>query len=255
MTQAKPYGSHMIPGMVYTSQQSPSTPEETARMQRTPYRQAIGSLMYLAVGTRPDIAFAVSMLSRFLNNPGDAHWEAVKRLFRYLKGTKDLQLTYGGEQHDLQSYTDADGNVQEDRRAISGTAILIDGGAISWAAKRQELVTLSTAEAEYVAATHAAKDTLWVHKLVQELTPDILDLPSTLHCDNQSAIALATTDNYHARTKHMDLRYYFIRDLINKGVIKFCYCPTEDMVADILTKALPRWKVAALSTALGLRRA
>ena len=129
MTNARPYGSSMIPNIVYMSQQSPSTPEEAARMQRVPYRRAIGSLMYLAVGTRPDITFAVSILSRFLDNPGDAHWEAVKRLFRYLNGTKDLQLTYGGERHNLQSYMDADGKAQEDRRAISGMAILIDGGA------------------------------------------------------------------------------------------------------------------------------
>ena len=114
---------------------------------------------------------------------------------------------------------------------------------------------MSTTEAEYIAATHAAKEVLWLHKLVHELTPDILDLPSTLYTDNQSAIVLATTDNYHARTKHLDLRYHFIRDLISKGLIKLHYCPTEDMVADILTKALPKWKVAVMSAALGLHRA
>ena len=97
MTEAKPYGSPMIPGAIYGKKDSPSSPDEATRMQRTPYQQAIGSLMYAAVATRPDIAFAVSILSRFLNNPGDAHWEAVKRVFLYLKSTKDFTLTYGGE--------------------------------------------------------------------------------------------------------------------------------------------------------------
>jgi hypothetical protein len=255
MADVKPYGSPMIPGAIYTKKESPSSPEEAARMQRTPYRQAIGSLMYLAVATRPDIAFAVSILSRFLNDPGDAHWEAVKRIFRYLKSTRDLQLTYGGERHDLEGYTDADGGGQEDRRAISGYAFLVDGGAISWGAKSQELVTLSTAEAEYVAATHAAKEALWLHKLFGDILPELLHPPTVLQCDNQSAIKLATTDNYHARTKHLDQRYHFIRDLSHKNVIKLCYCPTEDMLADMLTKAVPKWKVAAQATALGLRRA
>jgi hypothetical protein len=255
MADAKPYGSPMIPGIIYSKNDSPSSPEEATRMQRTPYRQAIGSLMYAAVATRPDIAFAVSILSRFLNNPGNAHWEAAKRIFRYLKSTKDYALTYGGERHDLEGFTDADGGTQEDRHAISGYAFLIDGGAISWGAKRQELVTLSTAEAEYVAATHATKEALWLHKLFKDILPHLLHPPTTIQCDNQSAIKLATSDNYHARTRHLDQRYQFIRDLINKSVIELRYCPTEDMVADILTKALPKWKVAAHSTALGLRRA
>ena len=135
MMDAKPYGSPMIPGAIYSKSNSPSSPEEAAHMQRTPYRQAIGSLMYAAVATRPDIAFSVSILSRFLDNPGEAHWQAVKRIFHYLKFTKDFQLTYGGERHDLEGYTDADGGTQEDRCAISGYAFLIDSGAISWGTK------------------------------------------------------------------------------------------------------------------------
>jgi hypothetical protein len=113
-SDAKPFGSPMIPGAVYSKKDAPSSPEEASRMERTPYRQAIGSLMYAAIATRPDISFAVSALSRFLANPGDAHWEATKRVFRYLKGTKHFQLTYGGERQDLLGYTDADGSTQED---------------------------------------------------------------------------------------------------------------------------------------------
>jgi hypothetical protein len=118
--------------------------------------------MYAAIATRPDITFAVSTLSQFLDNPGEAHWEGVKQIFRYLAGTKDRTLTYGEERHELLGYTDADGASQPHRRAISGYAFLIDGGAVSWSSRKQELVTLSTAEAEYVAATHAAKECIWL---------------------------------------------------------------------------------------------
>ena len=251
LADAKPCTSPMVPGFVYTKDHSPSSPEEAAQMKKTPYREAIGSLMYVAVATRPDIAFAVSALSQFLSNPGRAHWEAVKRVFKYLSGTKTLELTYGGERHGLEGYTDADGATQEHRHAMSGYAFLIDGGAVSWSSRKQELVTLSTAEAEYVAATHAAKEAIWLRKLVGELFPHLLT-PTPLHCDNQAALKLATDDNYHVRTKHIDIRYHFIRHVVAIGALKLHYCPTEDMVADIFTKALPRWKVVAHIHSLGM---
>ena len=223
-------------------------------MKMVPYREAIGSLMYASVATRPDISFAVSTLSQFLNNPGHAHWEAVKRIFRYLSGTRDYELTYGVERHDLLGYTDADGAVQEHRHAISGNVFLLDGGAISWSSRKQELVTLSTAEAEYVAATHAAKEAIWLRKLIFEIFPT-LKAPTTLYCDNQAALRLATDDNYHARTKHIDIRYHFIRYVVASGALQLVYCPTDDMTADILTKGLPKWKVNFHVVSLGLRRA
>jgi len=135
----KPYGTPMVPSVVYLKDDAPSTREEEARMSRTSYREAIGSLMHLGVATRPDIAFAVSTLSHrhFLDNSGDTHWEAVKRIFRYLAGTRTLQLTYGGERHNLLGYTDADGATQEHRRAIPGYAFIIDGGATSWASRKE----------------------------------------------------------------------------------------------------------------------
>ena len=146
LVDVKPYSSPMISGLIYTKNDSPSTPEEVAQMKNTPYQEAIGSLMYIAVATRPDIAFAVSALSQFLSNPGKAHWEAVKWVFHYLSGTKTLNLTYSGKQHSLEGFTDADGATQEHRHTMSGYAFLIDGGAVSWSSRKQELVTLSTAE-------------------------------------------------------------------------------------------------------------
>ena len=254
LDNAKPIPSPIIPGISYSTNDGPADETEAARMAKTPYREAIGSLMYASVATRPDISFAVSTLSQFLENPGEMHWEAVKRVFRYLTGTKGHTLTYGGERHELTGYTDADGSGQDHRRAISGFAYLIDGGAISWRSRKQELVALSTAEAEYVAATHAAKEGIWLRRLIGELY-DIVIPATTLYCDNQAALTLATTDNFHARTKHIDIRYHFIRYSVEIGAFKLIYCPTNDMVADILTKALPGWKVKGHTAALGLRSA
>ena len=146
-------------------------------------------------------------------------------------GTKKWLLTYGTEQKGLIGYADADGASQEHCHAISGYAFLIDGGAISWGSRKQELVTLSTTEAEYVAATHAAKEIIWLCRLLGELFGPLTN-PTLLYSDNQSAIALTKDGNYHARTKHIDIRYHFIRFTIDKGSIHLLYCPTGDMVAD-----------------------
>ena len=141
----------------------------------------------------------------------------------------------------------------EHRSAISGYTFLIDGGAVSWMSRKQELVTLSTAEVEYVAATHAAKECIWLRRLIGELFPSLITR-TTLHCDNQAALTLAVDDNYHARTKHIDIRYHFICQCIVRKVIDLVYCPTDDMTADILTKALPQWKVICHSLGLGLHQ-
>jgi hypothetical protein len=148
-------------------------------------------------------------------------------------------------------YTDADGSMAEDRRAISGYAFLIDGGAVSWSSKRQEIVSLSTTESEYVAATHGLKEAMWLRSLLSEVFGSFKDT-TVLLCDNQSAIALARDHQYHARTKHIDVRYHFIRWVVDQGVVRLVYCPTEDMVADVLTKALPSPKVKHFAAGLGL---
>ena len=122
--------------------------------------------MYAMLGTRPDISYAVTTLSKFSSNPGSAHWEAVKRVYRYLTGTRKLWLTFGGIEKELVGYADADGSMNEDRHTLSGYVFLVDGGAVSWSTKRQEIVLLSTTESEYVAATHATKEALWLRSLI-----------------------------------------------------------------------------------------
>ena len=131
---------------------------------------------------------------------------------------------------------------------------MIDGGAVSWSLRKQELVTLSTAEVEYVAAMHATKESIWLHCLIGELFPNSILQSTTLLCDNQAALHLAMDDNYHARTKHINIRYHFICDVVLQGMIKMLYCPTDDITVDILTKVLPCWKVACHRLRLGLSR-
>ena len=146
---------------------------------------------------------------------------------------------------------DADGASQEHRRAISGYVFMVDGGAVSWCSKKQELVTLSTTEAEYVAQTHAAKEAMWFCQLLTELFGSV-ETPTSLFSDSKSAIALANDGHYHACTKHIDIRYHFIRYVIDAGTIKLVYCSTDDMTADTLTKALPSVKAKHIAKALGL---
>jgi hypothetical protein len=241
----------------------PKNPAELEKMRHVPYKEAIGSLMYAVVGSRPDIAYSVSLLARFMQNPGRTHWEAVKRVIRYLKGTKDAKLTIGRggtfawaledkrERRGLEGFSDADGNSQEHRHAISGYAFTIDGGAVSWNSKKQSLVSLSTTESEYVAVTHASKEAIWIRMFISDVFRPLTS-PVLLYCDNMSAIDVAKNDRYHARTKHIDIRYHFIRDIINKRLIDLRYCPTEDMAADIFTKALPKPTFERLRTYLGV---
>jgi len=247
----KPVSLPMETNIHLSSAQSPQTTQEIAQMRNIPYHEAVGSLMYASLGTRPDITYAVQTVSRFSKNPGLAHWEAVKRIFRYLKGTKGLWLSYGGQQKELKGYADADGSMAEDRHAISGYAFLFHGGAVSWAAKRQEIVSLSTTESEYVAVTHASKEALWLRSLISQLF-DIKLEATTLFSDNQSAIALTQDHQYHPRTKHIDIRFHFIRWIVENGSLRLIYCPTEDMLADTLTKALPSPKVKHFAVELGL---
>ena len=160
-------------------------------------------------------------------------------------------MTYGGIEKALVGYTDADSSMDEDHKAISGYAFLIDGGAVSWSSKKQEIISLSTTESEYVAATHATKEALWLRSLIAEVLSPV-DGAITLFSDNQSAIALAKYHQYHARTKHIHIHFHFIRWVIDDGKLCLIFCPTNNMVADSLTKALPLPKVKHFTAEPGL---
>jgi len=208
------------------------------------YAALIGSLMYLAIGTRPDIAFAVNKLEQFMQNPRPIHWTAVKRVFRYLKYTRTNKLTYGGDDDllntDFNIFCDANwASDASDRKSISGYVITMAGGAVSWSSKKQTSVALSTAEAEYVAATHVAKQVLWQRSLFTELDFDI-PTTSTIFTDNQAAISISHHPEFHSRTKHINIAYHFLRDLIAEGILNTIYVNMRENLADLFTKGLPR---------------
>ena len=251
LTDAKLHNMPMIPSAFYFKDDSPSLQQDAACMCKVPYCKAVGSLIYASVATHPDINFAVSTLSQFLENLGEVHWEAVKHVFWYLSGTQHYALTYRGEKHDLVGYMDADGALQDHCQAISGHAFLIDSGTISWSSCKQELVTLPTAEAEYITAMHAIKECIWLCHLIGELLPSPLST-TTLYCNNQATLKLATDNNYHVQTKHIDICFHFICQVVASKAVDICYCPTDDMTANILTKVLPCWKVLCHALGLGL---
>jgi hypothetical protein len=228
----------------------PNDPNESETQGESPerasasYATLIGSLMYLAIGTRPDIAYSVQRLAQFTQNPKPVHWTAVKRIFRYLKGTRTLGLTYGGSEEELNHeelniYCDADWASDADRKSVSGYVVTLAGGAVAWSSKKQSTVALSTAEAEYVAATHCAKQVIWHRSLLKEVG---IPLPSTstIFSDNQAAVSIAHHPEHHARTKHINIAHHFLRDLVQDGMLNLVYINTHVNLADLFTKSLPK---------------
>jgi hypothetical protein len=247
----------MDPSVKLNASMSPSTSEDIDAMRSIPYLQAVGALMYLAVATRPDISYSVGVLARFNKNPGLRHWKAVKHLFRYLKGTLDLKLTYAPNPSSdslFTTYTDADfaGN-PDNSRSTGGYVVKMGTGAISWSSRLQSFVALSTTEAEFVASTSASQEILWLRNLFHELgytDPSA----SLLFIDNRSALSVAKNPEHHGRMKHLDLRFYWLRDEVAKRTINMTHIPTDVMAADIMTKALGSVKVLRMIEMLGLRR-
>ena len=221
------------------------------------YQSHIGTQMWAYICTRPDLGFSVSTLSRFSSNPTPEHIGAVKRVYRYLQDTKDYKLVYHGGHRDhikLEIYTDADwaGDI-ETRKSTSGYVALLNGTAISWSSKRQTTVAQFLCEAEYIAASEAVKEAVWIGRFLEELH-QIRIYPIPIYCDNQGAIALAKNPENHQRTKHIDVRYHYIREKEEDGTIEIRYLPTEQMVADGLTKSLPSTRQTAFVEQLGLER-
>jgi hypothetical protein len=221
--------------------------------EKTKYREMIGCLMYAAVMTRPDIAFAVSNLSQYLDAPRTTHLHAVTRVFRYLSGTKELKLVLGGSDTTIVGYSDSDWASQIHRHSISGFAFFVGKGVVSWSSKKQPIITLSSTEAEYVALTHSSKDIIWIQKLLNKFSSIFhFSFPTTLYCDNQGAIRLSKDSTFHGRTKHIDVHFHFIRQTVAHGHINIIYCPTDDMIADTFTKPLARVKFEKFRRLLGV---
>jgi transposase InsO family protein len=218
---------------------APQSEEEKEYMSRVPYASAVGSLMYAMVCTRPDLAYAVSVVSRFMAKPGKEHWQAVKRIFRYLRGTSDVGLIYGNDTQCLVTgYSDSDyaGDV-DSRRSMTGYVFTLGDSVVSWKATLQPTVTLSTTEAEYMALTEAAKEGIWLKGLINDL--GVHQDQAIVYCDSLSAICLAKDQVHHERTKHIDIRYHFLR---SEKRIRVKKVGTADNPADMFTKPVPQSK-------------
>ena len=223
-----------------------------------PYQAAVGSLMYAMVATRPDIAMAVGYVSRYSHAPLKSHWMAVLRIFKYLKGTLNYCLEYvktGNLSEDLtlRVYSDSDyAGCKQTSRSTSGYCAMIGSNTVSWSSTRQKLVTMSSAEAEYVALTDAAKEVVWARRFLKNLGI-VFKRPTEVLEDNQSAIALVKSAGSHKRTKHIAVRYHWIRELQSKNIVDVKYLPTGEMIADTFTKGLGNLLFEKHRSALGVR--
>ena len=221
-----------------------------------PFREAVGALMHLMTATRPDIAYAVGYVSRFMENPQETHWAAVKRIFRYLQGTKTHGICFKpGNDIDFRGYSDADwAGDHADRKSTSGYTFMLMGAPVSWGSKKQSSVSLSTSEAEYIALSLAIQEGKWIHRLLTEILAAGSKTPPEfmIREDNQSCIKMTKNPVNHGRAKHIDIKYHHIRDEVKRGEVKLEYCETTLMLADIMTKALPGPRHIELTTCLGI---
>lgn len=220
-------------------------PDETHKPfnEKTKYRELIGSLLYVANSTRPDISVAVSILSQYLDCPRKMHWRAAIRVLRYLKGTSRLGIQFKSKNTDtsmsIAAFSDSKwGGDKQSRRSTSGVLVQLAGGPAVYNSKRQATVALSSAEAEYMALALTTQEVIWIRFLLGEMGERV-DAATTIHLDNKSAISIATNHGYTPRAKHIDLRAHFVRDHVAKGRIKLKRVALEDQLADYLTKALP----------------
>lgn len=232
MSESKPVNSPIVPGFKINRDANGTAVDDTY------FKQIVGSLMYLTA-TRPDIMFSVSLISRYMSKPTESHLQAAKRILRYLKGTTSYGIFYrkGGEK-DLFGFTDSDyAGDEEDSKSTSGYVFLLSSGAVSWMSKKQPIVTLSTTEAEFVAAAASACQAVWMRQTLRNLS-HVQESSTVIMCDNSSTIKLSKNPVMHGRSKHIKVRFHFLRDLVKDGEIELLHCVTQEQVADLMTKAL-----------------
>ena len=227
---------------------------EGEKIDSTYYKQMIGSLMYMTA-TRLDLTYAVSLISRFMEAPTELHYQAVRKILRYLKGTLDYGLFYKkrkSERHELVGFSDSDytGDV-DDCKSTSGYVFLLSGAAVSWSSKKQPVVTLSTTEAEFIAAASCACQGIWLRRILEEVKYTQQG-PIMLFCDNSSTIKLSKNPVLHGRSKHIDVRFHFLRDLTKEGKVELVHCRNVEQIADILTKPLKAESFMKLRALLGM---
>lgn len=231
--------------------------EEDRRADKAQYQYLIGSILYAMIQTRPDIAFATGKLSQYMSDPAVFHHKAVKHLLRYIRSTAALRLRYGPGQDKITGYSDADYAADKsDRKSTLGYVFTFAGGAISWRSTKQRSVATSTTEAEYVALSTCAKQALWLRLLLADIgySKFIGSDTSSMQIfgDNQSSLMLIENPQVHERSKHIDVCYHHVRDAVQKKLLYVQYTPSKSMLADGLTKPLPKPAFQEFVRGLGL---
>ena len=244
-------------GIILSKAQCPNKPAELERMKNIPYASVVGSIMYAMLCTRSDVSYALSMTSRYQSNPGESHWIAVKNVLKYLRRTKDSSLVFGGDSElRVKGYTDASFQTdRDDLKSQSGYVFVLNGGVVSWRSSKQSVTADSTTEAEYVAASEAAKEAVWIRQFLDGLkvVPTATE-PVDLFCDNNGAIIHAKEPKSSSRSRHVLRKFHMIRDYVERKEISVCKVGTDDNIADPLTKPLPQAKHDGHVTLMGLRR-
>ncbi|KAJ9566079.1 hypothetical protein OSB04_002045 [Centaurea solstitialis] len=243
--------------IVLSKTQCPVSSQDQDKMKSVPYASAIGSIMYAMLCTRPDVAYSVSVTSRYQQNPGEPHWVAVKNILKYLRRTKEMFLVFGGTEDEISVTGYSDASFQTDRddfRSQSGYVFTLNGGAISWKSSKQDTIADSTTEAEYIAASDAAKEAVWLRNFLSDLrVVASISRPIDIFCDNSGAVAQAKEPREHHKSRHVLRKYHLIREIIGRGDVRICKIPTEDNVADPLTKPLARVKHEAHANSIGMQ--
>jgi hypothetical protein len=244
MATAKPIHTSMVTG------QQLSRYTGTKLSDPHLYRSTVGALQYATV-TRPDLTFAVNKASQFMSEPTDAHWQMVKRILRYIKGTLSHGLTFQPSSNlSLHAYWDADwAGCPNDRRSTTGFAVYLNPNLISWSSKKQPTVSRSSTEAEYRSLAVTASELVWISSLLRELQFPMNQAP-TLWCDNLGATFLASNPVYHARTKHIELDYHFVREKIENRHLQVKFICSADQIGDFFTKSLGRTRFQLLRNKL-----
>nr|GEW10245.1 retrotransposon protein, putative, Ty1-copia subclass [Tanacetum cinerariifolium] len=237
--------------------QGASTPEEVKRMQNIPYASAVGSIMYVGRCTRPDVAFAQNITSRFQHNPGECHWTVVKNILKYLRNTKDMFLVYGGNPEAelrVDCYYDAGFETdRDDIKSQTGYVFVLNGGAVDWKSSKQSTTAMSATEAEYIAASEAAMEAVWIRKFLSGLgIVSKINEPINMFCEYSIALFIDNEPGIQRRARHYHRRYHHVHECIELSEINLLKVNTDDNLADPFTKALPKGKLTQHARGIGL---
>ena len=248
MEDCKPISTPMEPGKQFHKLADGEEPADEKM-----YQAAVGSLNYAAIATRPDLSTAVGKLAQFMKNPSSEHWTAMKRVLRYIKGSLHLGLRFTASKEFLiHGFSDSDwAGCAESRKSTSGHVFRVGNCTLSWSSKKQPVIALSSTEAEYVALCSTVQEAVWLRSLFADVGLE-QSQPTTIYEDNQGAMCLAKNPKNHPRTKHIDVKYHYTRDMVERNVVKVEYVPTDQMLADTLTKSLARPKFENFRLLMGV---